>query len=56
MIRADPRAIQGAGNGDTAEFAGRLAGERPEQAADRCPRAAGDDRLTCFAHVCNDTQ
>jgi len=41
----------GAGDGDAAEFAGRLAGEGSEQAAYRCPRAADNDRLTWFAHV-----
>ena len=55
LVRADSGPPQGPGDRDAAQFAGRLAGEGPQQAAHRCARAADDDRLTWFAHVCNDT-
>ncbi len=46
LVRADARALEGGRDGDAAQLAGRLAGEGPEQAADRCPCAADDNRLT----------
>jgi hypothetical protein len=46
LVRADARALEGGRDGDAAQLAGRLAGEGPEQAANRCPCAAGDNRLT----------
>ena len=39
-----------------AELGGWLAGQGAEQPADRCPRAADDDRLAWFAHALNDTR
>ena len=55
LFRAQARAVQGRGDRDAAEFAGRLTGEGSEQAAYRCPRRADNDRLTWFAHMSNDT-
>ena len=52
---ADAGPVQGRADRDAAQFAGRLAGEGSEQAAYRCPRRADYDRLTWFAHACNDT-
>ena len=46
LIRAHPRPVQGRGDRDPAQFAGRLAGEGSEQAAYRCPGRADNDRLT----------
>ena len=46
LVRGYLRAVEGGRDRDAAQVAGRLAGEGPEQAADRRPGAADDDRLT----------
>jgi len=55
LIRPDARALKRLGDRDAAKLAGRLAGEGPEQAAYRGPRATDNDGLTWFAHAYNDT-
>src|ERR1035441_1530348 len=55
LFWADAGSLQRPGDGDAAQVTGRLAGEGPEQAADRSPRAPDNDRLTWFAHIRNDT-